>query len=102
MVETVKASFTYLTALLIIVGGGAMLFFTYADSAAQNLQLIVSGLMGAAMQFLFNRETQTQTARQAASATAAAAAAQPTTILSAGPPATVTSTPGTPVEEDLP
>lgn len=97
-IDTIKASFTYTTALLIIAGGGYILYTTYQDPNAANLHLIVSGLMGAAMQFLFNRETQTQTARQAAASTAASAAAQPTTTVSAGPPVTVTSVPSEPTE----
>jgi membrane associated rhomboid family serine protease len=65
--DTIKVLFTYLIATLIIVGGGAMLFFTRLDppeSNSQNLSLVVAGFVGAAVQFVFNRETQTQTARQ--------------------------------------
>jgi hypothetical protein len=93
VIDTIKALFTYFTALTIVVGGGLILYLTRGEANAQNLQLIVSGFMGAALQFLFNRETQTQTARQSAAATAAAT---PTLTATAGPPASVTATPSAP------
>lgn len=72
-----------LTAYTIIVGGGFILFQTYADPAASNLQLIVSGLMGGAATFLFGDAVQRRSAES-----------QPTIINTAGPPPTTTITPG--------
>jgi hypothetical protein len=98
-VDTIKALFTYIIATLIILGGGAMLFFTRLDppeSGSQNLALVVAGFIGAAVQFVFNRETQTQTARQSERATAAGVASQPTVTSTAGPPASTTVTPAEP------
>jgi dihydrofolate reductase len=91
-VDTVKATFTYLTAYTIIVGGGAFLYQTYADPRATEVGIIaiVSGFIGAAIQFVFGQEIQSRTAHQAAAATLAAT---PTTTVSAGPPASVTVAP---------
>jgi hypothetical protein len=82
-VETVKALFTYLIALVIIIGGGFMLFYTRLDppeSNSQNLALVIAGFIGAATQFVFNRETQIQTAHQSERATAAGVASTTTTM----------------------
>lgn len=68
-----------LTAYTIIVGGGFILFQTYADPAASNLQLIVSGLMGGAATFLFGDAVQRRTSET-----------QPTVTTTTGPPATTT------------
>lgn len=94
--DTIKAFFTYAIALLIIVGGFAILYLTRLDppeSNSQNLSLVMAGFIGAAIQFVFNRETQTQTARQSERATAAGIASQPTVTTNSGPPATTTVTP---------
>jgi membrane associated rhomboid family serine protease len=77
--DTIKAIFTYIIATIIIVGGGLMLFYTRLDppeSNSQNLSLVIAGFIGAAVQFVFNRETQTQTARQQERATAAGVSSQ--------------------------
>jgi membrane associated rhomboid family serine protease len=79
--DTIKAIFTYIIATIIIVGGGLMLFYTRLDppeSNSQNLSLVIAGFIGAAVQFVFNRETQTQTARQTERANAAGVASQGT------------------------
>lgn len=89
VVETVKALVTYLTALLLIIGGILFLYLTRLDgpdSQTQSLIPLVAGFVGAAIQFLFNRETQTQTARQVERSTASGAA-------SMGGPATNGHTP---------
>lgn len=79
--DTIKLWFTYITALLIVIGGGAMLWFSRldpTDSASTQLQLVVAGFVGAATQFLFNRETQTSTTRATERSIAqGTAAAQP-------------------------
>lgn len=77
MTDTIKAVFTYAIAAVVIVGGGIMLYAIRLDppeSNAQNIALLLAGFIGAAVQFVFNRETQTQTARQSERATAAGAA----------------------------
>jgi hypothetical protein len=77
--DTIKLVFTYAIAFVIIVGGGAILYFTRLDppeSNSQNLSLVMAGFIGAAIQFVFNRETQNQTARQVTTATAAGVASQ--------------------------
>lgn len=76
-VETIKALTTYVTALLLIIGGLLFLYFTRLDPPESNttsLIPLVAGFVGAAIQFLFNRETQTQTARQVERSTATGAA----------------------------
>ncbi len=60
-IDTIKVVFTYGLAGLIIVGGFLFMFFI-ADNDARIP--IITGFIGAALQFVFNRETQTQTARQ--------------------------------------
>jgi len=77
--DTIKLIFTYAIALIVIVGGGAVLYATRLDppeSNSQNLSLVLAGFIGAAIQFVFNRETQNQTARQVTNATAAGVASQ--------------------------
>lgn len=64
--DAIKLWFTYITALVMVVGGGAMLWFSRLDppdTGSSQLQLVVAGFIGGAVQFLFNRETQTSTAR---------------------------------------
>jgi hypothetical protein len=61
--DTVKLWFTYVIALVVIVGGGAMLYFT-TDS---DLRLVVAGFIGMALAYVFNRETATQATRAAQS-----------------------------------
>lgn len=70
-VETIKALFTYVIALLLIVGGGLFLFF-YREADAGDVRLIVSGLMGAAVTFVFSAESSTRATKAAAAATEAA------------------------------
>jgi uncharacterized SAM-binding protein YcdF (DUF218 family) len=64
MTDTIRMVFTYLIALVIVVGGGVFLFETRADQAAQSTQLVVSGFIGAAIAFVFGQETSTRSARQ--------------------------------------
>lgn len=63
--DTIKAFFTYLTALVIVLGGLAVLYLTRGEATSANLQLIVSGLMGAATTFLFVQENSTRASRTA-------------------------------------
>lgn len=77
MVDTIKAVFTYLIALVTIVGGGLFLYATRLETA-DSLQILVGGFMGSALTFVFSSEVQTRTARQAAASTAAATPLSPT------------------------
>lgn len=81
-IDTIKVIYTYTIATIIVLGGGAILYFaplTQDAQSATNLSLVIAGFIGAALQFVFNRETQTSTARQVERATAAGAASAPAT-----------------------
>jgi len=62
MTETIKLVFTFLIALVVIVGGGAMLVM------APNLDPLIKGAIiasiGSVIAFVFGGEIQTRTARQ--------------------------------------
>lgn len=65
--DNLKIVFTYTIATILVVGGLAIVYATRLDppeADVQGLRLLMAGLIGAATQFVFNRETQTQTARQ--------------------------------------
>jgi len=64
MTELVKMTFTYLVALVVVLGGGYILYVTRTEPSADNLQLVISGFIGAALAFVFGGEIQTRTARQ--------------------------------------
>jgi hypothetical protein len=72
-VDTIRAVFTYTTALVIVVGGGAIIYVSRSEPAAADVVAIVAGFMGAALTFLFSSETQTRTARQTNTASHAGA-----------------------------
>jgi hypothetical protein len=72
MIDTIRAIFTYLIALVVVVGGLAVLLLTRAEPAASDTRVVVAGFVGLALQFTFGQEIQTRTARQSAAATAAA------------------------------
>lgn len=74
MIDTIRAVFTYATALLIAVGGLASLVI-YPDMPPDT-KTIVGAFVGSALTFLFGQETQTRTARQTATASAQGAAQQ--------------------------
>ena len=77
-IDTIKIIYTYTIATLLVVGGLAFLFFTRNDpptGQSATMVPLVAGFIGAAVQFVFNRETQTSTARQVERATAAGTAA---------------------------
>jgi hypothetical protein len=67
-VDTIRALFTYATSLVIVVGGGAIIYAARSDPASADVVAIVAGFMGAALTFLFSSETQTRTARQTTTA----------------------------------
>lgn len=101
-IDTIKVTYTYTIATIVIIGGGLILYFSRLDppeSNSQNLSLVLAGFIGAAIQFVFNRETQTSTARQVERATAAGVASQPT-VTTGGEPPTTTVTPAVTVPVD--
>jgi len=71
-IDSIRAVFTYLIALVVVLGGGAMLFATRAEAASSDLRVVVGGFIGFTLNFVFGQEVQTRTARQTAAATAAA------------------------------
>lgn len=70
MIDTIRALFTYATALLIAVGGLASLVLV--STMAPDTKTIIGAFVGSALTFLFGQEVQTRTARQSAASTAAA------------------------------
>ena len=77
--DNIKLLFTYLIALIVIVGGGAAVFASRLDppeSNAQNVALMFAGFIGAAISFVFGRETATQATRASQSSNAAGVASQ--------------------------
>lgn len=67
-IDTLRALFTYTAALIVLIGGGILLYAT----PDPDLRVMVGGFMGASIQFLFAQEVATRTARQSATATLAA------------------------------
>jgi hypothetical protein len=100
-IDTIKILYTYTIATIMIVGGLFIIYNTRLDPATadiQGLRLLMAGFIGGATQFVFNRETQTSTARQVERGVAQGAASQPTTTVSGDPP-TTTVTPADPTHD---
>jgi len=74
-VDTIRALFTYVIALIVVVGGGAVIFVSRNDPSATDTVAIIAGFVGSALTFVFSSEVQTRTARQSASASLAGSAA---------------------------
>lgn len=72
-IDTIRALYTYTTALVVVIGGGIMIYMSRSDTGSEDLRVIVAGFMGAAITFLFQQETQTRTARQSNTAHTAGA-----------------------------
>jgi uncharacterized protein involved in response to NO len=94
-IDTIKVLYTYTIATLVIAAGFAILYLSRLDppESSSNLGLVMAGFIGAAIQFVFNRETQTSTARQVERATAAGASSQPTVTTGGNPPTTTVTPP---------
>lgn len=78
MSDTIKLVFTYLIALVLIVGGGLMLYAMRLDppeSGSATLSLAIVGFIGSAVTFVFSAEVATRATR-AAQASSASGAAQ--------------------------
>ena len=100
-----KVTYTYGIATILVIGGLIFLFASRNDPAggqSASMVPLVAGFIGAAVQFVFARETQTSTARQVERGLAAGAATQPTVTTNSGPPATTTVTPPEPLPDDTP
>lgn len=81
-IETIRALYVY-TAALFTLGGGFVFLYTYREPDAQDVRLIVAGLMGVAASFLFTSEAGTSAARQ--SERAASQAVSQTGAMTGGP-----------------
>lgn len=69
VIDTIKAVFTYATAMFIALGGLYALVFIPMEP---DTKTIVGAFVGSSLTFIFGQEVQTRTARQAATQTAAA------------------------------
>lgn len=98
--EAGRSIWGHLIVILVLLGGFYSLVI-YPYILDDLVKGAIIGFMGSSLTWEFGTAIQAATARQAASATAASAATLPTTTVTV-PPATVTSTPGVPVEEDIP
>jgi uncharacterized membrane protein len=78
VVDTIKAAFTYATAMLLVLGGLLAIYMSRLDATASDSRVVIAGFVGSAITFLFSSEVQTRTARQAASQTLAAGVASTT------------------------
>ena len=81
-IDTIRALFTYGIALVVIMGGGIMLFVD-RENPNTSLSIVIAGFIGSALTFTFGQEVQTRTARQAATATAASAAVRTAEVAAA-------------------
>jgi hypothetical protein len=73
--DTIRALFTYLIALIVIAGGGLALVVLGGAANANtttDTRVVIAGFVGSALTFVFGSEVQTRTARQAAAQTSAA------------------------------
>jgi hypothetical protein len=72
MIDTIRAIFTYMTVLVVVIGGFLIIYVTRSDLNATDTRLMIAGFIGSALTFAFSTEVQTRTARQSAAATYAA------------------------------
>lgn len=70
MIDTIRAVFTYVIVLAVVVGGFLIIFATRSDPNATDTRLMIAGFIGSALTFTFSTEVQTRTARQTSAATA--------------------------------
>ena len=70
MSDNIKLVFTYIVVLVVVVGGGAMLYAIRGSESSETLSLAIVGFIGLALGFVFNKETATQATRAAQSASA--------------------------------
>ena len=93
-IDTMKVIYTYSIATILVVGGILFLYFSRNDppgGQAATLVPVVTGFIGAAVQFVFNRETQTSTARQVERSITAGSASNAAATLAAADAVTAAS-----------
>ena len=82
MTDTIRMVFTYTIAMVIVVGGGAIVFLTPQDRAVDST---ISLAIGAAIAFVFGQETSTRSARQSTAASESGAVLHANGLVSAAP-----------------
>lgn len=97
--DTLRLAFTYIIALVIVLGGGILLVVP-SQVPPEQLLPFMTGIVGTVIGFVFQREASSGTARQTERAYTAGAANQPTVTTSAGPPQSTTIAPSTTPVED--
>lgn len=60
--DSLKLVFTYLVAVIIIIGGGLMLFYS-RNEGNSDFALLLAGFIGSAMTFVFGQESATRAVR---------------------------------------
>lgn len=70
--DLAKLLFTYAIALIVVVGGGVMLFLV-RDDPSSPLALVIAGFIGSAITFVFGSEQSTRATRAAQSSAASGA-----------------------------
>jgi len=61
--DTIKAFFTYFTALAVVLGGIMVIYLSRADESSSQIQLLIGGFIGSALTFLFVQENSTRSQR---------------------------------------
>jgi hypothetical protein len=77
--DNIKLFFSYSIATIVIVLGGAAIFIARLDppdTNSDNISLLFAGFIGAAITFVFGRETATQATRASQASNAAGVASQ--------------------------
>ena len=72
--DDIKLWFSYGLASVVIIGGGLMLYASRLESNT-DFALLIAGFIGAAISFVFHRESATQATRAAQASAAQATAA---------------------------
>ena len=67
LADNLKLIFTYIIVLVVVVGGGAMLYAIRGSEGSETLSLAIVGFIGLALGFVFNKESATQATRAAQS-----------------------------------
>lgn len=70
--DTIRLIFTYLIAMIVVVGGGLLLVMTRGEAESKDLAIIAAGFIGSALTFVFGQESSARSARQSTAATIAA------------------------------
>lgn len=68
-IDTIRAIATYIIALVVVVGGFAIIFASRADQSATDTRIVIAGFVGVALQFVFGQEVSTRSARATTAAT---------------------------------